>query len=532
MLVMHPAACQAAHTAGAAQSFFPRDHRTTGPQTHSGIPVIDPMTTLPLASDVPAVLDVSTPSVSPVRRVVVIGGGPAGLMAAEVLSSAGPQVSVQVYDAMPSVGRKFLLAGKGGLNLTHSEGPVTFGSRYRERQAQVEPLLTAFGPGHIQAWAKALGVETFVGSSGLVFPKDLKAAPLLRAWLQRLRASGVQFFMRHKWLGWADEGALPDDLPGALRFAAPSGEVLVEADAVLLALGGGSWARLGSDGAWVDILSARGIKTVRLQASNCGFDIAATRAEVSAADPLETRREFLKDLIGQGDAPKPGWTDHFSSKFAGQPFKSVAIRFTDSEGRSFSRTGEFIATATGVEGSLIYAASSLLRDEISKNGSATFLLDLMPHKSAEQVLVEVRHPRGSRSLSSHLKSRLSLEGIKAAMLHELLDKASINDPVKLAHAIKGLPVKLVAARPIDEAISSAGGVLFEGMDADLQAYAAADAPKLPQPVFCAGEMLDWEAPTGGYLLTACFASGVAAGQGVLRHFGLQRPLDGSVQLLK
>ena len=453
-------------------------------------------------------------------------------MAAEVLSSAGPQVSVQVYDAMPSVGRKFLLAGKGGLNLTHSEGPVTFGSRYRERQAQVEPLLTAFGPGHIQAWAKALGIETFVGSSGLVFPKDLKAAPLLRAWLQRLRASGVQFFMRHKWLGWADEGALPDDLPGALRFAAPSGEVLVEADAVLLALGGGSWARLGSDGAWVDILSARGIKTVPLQASNCGFDIAATRAEVSAADPLETRREFLKDLIGQGDAPKPGWTDHFSSKFAGQPFKSVAIRFTDSEGRSFSRTGEFIATATGVEGSLIYAASSLLRDEISKNGSATFLLDLMPHKSAEQVLVEVRHPRGSRSLSSHLKSRLSLEGIKAAMLHELLDKASINDPVKLAHAIKGLPVKLVAARPIDEAISSAGGVLFEGMDADLQAYAAADAPKLPQPVFCAGEMLDWEAPTGGYLLTACFASGVAAGQGVLRHFGLQRPVDGPDQLSK
>ena len=482
------------------------------------------MTTLSHASVV------SAPSESPARRIVVIGGGPAGLMAAEVLASAGSAVSVQLYDAMPSVGRKFLLAGKGGLNLTHSEGPEAFVSRYRERQAQVQPLLAAFGPGDVQAWAKTLGVETFVGSSGLVFPKDMKAAPLLRAWLQRLRASGVQFFMRHRWLGWAEAGVSASAT--ALRFAAPSGEVLVEADAVLLALGGGSWARLGSDGAWVDMLAGRGIQTAPLQPSNCGFDVARTRADADAADPLETRREFLKELIGKGDAPQPGWTEYFSSKFAGQPFKSVAIRFTDSEGRSFSRTGEFIATTTGVEGSLIYAASSLLRDEISKNGSATFLLDLLPHKSPEQVLVEVRHPRGSRSLSSHLKSRLSLEGIKAAMLHELLDKESIHDPVKLAHAIKGLPVRLVAARPIDEAISSAGGVRFEGMDADLQAYAPADAPKLPQPVFCVGEMLDWEAPTGGYLLTACFASGVAAGQGVLRHFGLERNSDGSSQLLK
>ena len=480
------------------------------------------MTTSPLAS-APA-----TTSGLPPLRIVIVGGGPAGLMAAEVLSAAGSGLQISLYDSMPSVGRKFLLAGKGGLNLTHSEGHEAFVSRYRERQAEVQPLLAAFGPADTQAWAKELGVETFVGSSGLVFPKDMKAAPLLRAWLQRLRASGVQFFMRHRWLGWADEGASA----GALRFAAPTGEVLVEADAVLLALGGGSWARLGSDGAWVDILAARGIKTAPLQASNCGFDVASTRPEAVSADPLETRREFLKDLIGKGDDPQPGWTEHFSSKFAGQPFKSVAIRFTDSEGRSFSRNGEFIATATGVEGSLIYAASSLLRDEISHKGSATFFLDLLPHKSAEQVLVEVRHPRGSRSLSSHLKSRLSLEGIKAAMLYELLDKESVNDPVKLAHAIKGLPVKLVAARPIDEAISSAGGVRFEGMDADLRAYASADAPKLPQPVFCAGEMLDWEAPTGGYLLTACFASGVAAGQGVLRHFGLQRNASGPDQLSK
>lgn len=441
-------------------------------------------------------------------------------MAAETLAAAGAAVSVQVYDSMPSVGRKFLLAGRGGLNLTHSEDAEYFLRRYADRTDEMKPMLARFGPQQVRDWAGALGIETFVGSSGLVFPKDMKAAPLLRAWLQRLRASGVQFFMRHRWLGWGDEAASAN----SLRFAAPSGEVLVEADAVLLALGGGSWARLGSDGAWLDLLTARGIKTAPLQPSNCGFDIAGTRAEAAAAEPLETRREFLKELIGKTPAAQPGWTEHFSSKFAGQPFKSVAIRFTDSEGRSFSRTGEFVATATGVEGSLIYAASSLLRDEIAKNGSATFLLDLLPHKSPEQVLVEVRHPRGSRSLSSHLKSRLSLEGIKAAMLHELLDKDAINDPVKLSHAIKGLPVKLVAARPIDEAISSAGGVRFEGMDADLQAYAGADMAKLPQPVFCAGEMLDWEAPTGGYLLTACFASGVAAGQGVLRHFGLERPV--------
>lgn len=449
----------------------------------------------------------STPPVKPLH-VAVIGGGPAGLMAAEVLAGAGPALSVRLYDAMPSVGRKFLLAGRGGLNLTHSEPPEVFMRRYGEHSAPLQPLIASFGPVEVRAWADALGVETFVGSSGLVFPRDMKAAPLLRAWLQRLRSAGVQFSMRHRWLGWADDGAL--------KFATPTGEVLAQADAVVLALGGGSWARLGSDGAWVPLLAGRGVAVAPLQPSNCGFDVAARPAAQTLAQG-ETRREFLKELMGQSPAPQPGWTEHFASRFAGQPFKSVAISFTDSQGRSFSRKGEFVATATGVEGSLVYAASSLLRDEIAAHGSATFLLDLLPDKSPEQVLVEVRHPRGSRSLSSHLKSRLNLDGIKAAMLYELLGKEEIADPVKLAAGIKALPVRLVAARPIDEAISSAGGVKFEALDGQLR---MASGTGLPQPVFCAGEMLDWEAPTGGYLLTACLASGRAAGRGVLDHFSL------------
>ena len=425
----------------------------------------------------------ASPDSSKPFRVAVIGGGPAGLMAAEVLANAGVSgLQVQLHDAMPSVGRKFLLAGKGGLNLTHSEAPEVFVGRYGERSAALQPLLAEFDSAALRAWAEGLGIETFVGSSGRVFPKDMKAAPLLRAWLHRLRASGVQFFMRHRWTGWADDGAL--------KFSSPGRDVRVQADAVVLALGGGSWARLGSDGAWVALLKERGVTVAQLRPSNCGFDVAA-------------------------------WSEHFSSRFAGQPFKSVAISFNDSHGRSFSRKGEFIATATGVEGSLIYAASNLLRDEIAASGNATFTLDLLPDKSAEQVLAEVRHPRGSRSLSSHLKSRLKLDGIKAAMLHELLGKDAVNDPVRLAQAIKALPVTLVAARPLDEAISSAGGVTFDAMNAQGQLQAL---PANLPPVFCAGEMLDWEAPTGGYLLTACFASGYAAGRAALGYV-LKPPIE-------
>ncbi|MDR6890412.1 MULTISPECIES: TIGR03862 family flavoprotein [Variovorax] len=410
------------------------------------------------------------------HTVAVIGGGPAGLMAAEVLSASG--VQVHVYDAMPSVGRKFLLAGRGGLNLTHSEPFDIFMSRFGERRAQLEPMLRQFGPDQVREWAAGLGIETFVGTSGRVFPADMKAAPLLRAWLQRLRAAGVQFHMRHRWLG---EGDAPIDA-AALRFASPAGETTVKADAVVLALGGASWARLGSDGAWAPWLQACGVDIAPLQPANCGFDGA-------------------------------GWSEHFSSRFAGQPFKSVAISFTDSQGRRFARKGEFVATATGIEGSLIYAASALLRDEITAHGSATLLLDLLPDRSAEQVLAAVKHPRGARSLSSHLKSRLGLEGIKAGVLHEVLGREAMQDPAQLAATIKAVPLRLVAARPIDEAISTAGGVRFDALDEGLMATALAG-------VFVAGEMLDWEAPTGGYLLTASMASGAAAARGAIKQMGL------------
>lgn len=304
----------------------------------------------------------------------------------------------------------------------------------------------------------------------------MKAAPLLRAWLHRLRAAGVQFHMRHRWLGDASLAA------ASLRFATPTGEALVKADAVVLALGGASWARLGSDGAWAPWLQARGIDVAPLLPANCGFDGA-------------------------------GWSEHFASRFAGQPFKSVAISFTDSQGRRFARKGEFVATATGIEGSLIYAASALLRDEIAAHGSATLLLDLLPDRSAEQVLAAVKHPRGARSLSSHLKSRLGLEGIKAGVLHEALGREAMQDPAQLAATIKAVPLRLVATRPIDEAISTAGGVRFEALDEGLMAGAVPG-------VFVAGEMLDWEAPTGGYLLTASMASGAAAARGAIRQLGL------------
>ena len=404
------------------------------------------------------------------KKVAVVGGGPAGLMAAETLAAAGAEV--HLYDAMPSVGRKFLLAGRGGLNLTHSEPFERFVLRFGERSAQLAPLLQAFGPDQVRAWAHGLGIETFVGTSGRVFPKDMKAAPLLRAWLHRLRQAGVRFHMRHRWLGWADAQAAAT----ALRFASPDGEAAASFDAVVLALGGASWSRLGSDGAWVPWVAGRGVGVAPLVPANCGFDL--------------------------------GWTPHFAERFAGMPFKSVAIAFSDGHGRSFARKGEFVATATGIEGSLIYAASALLRDEIAERGSATLMLDLLPDRSAEQVRAAVLHPRGARSLASHLKSRLGIEGIKAGVLHEVLGRDEMHAPAKLAQTLKAVPLRLKAARPVDEAISSGGGVRFDALDDQLMAVA------LPG-VFFAGEMLDWEAPTGGYLLTASMASGAAAARGVL-----------------
>ena len=423
--------------------------------------------------------------------VAIIGGGPAGLMAAEVLSRAG--VAVHLFDAMPSVGRKFLLAGKGGLNLTHAEPLEAFITRYGAAQDRVQSLLQHWGPQAVRDWAASLGIETFVGTSNRVFPTDMKAAPLLRAWLHRLRhpedGVPVVFHMRHRWQGWDVGPRRP------LVFVAPSGPVQVQARVTVLALGGASWARLGSDGAWLPWLQAAGVAVSPLVPSNCGFDVAGSAAHGVAQ----------------------GWSTHFSERFAGQPFKSVAIRATDSQGQQFHRKGEFVATATGVEGSLVYAASSLLRDEIARNGQASFDIDLLPDRSAEHVLTQVSHPRGSRSLSSHLKSRLGLDGIKTGILHERLDKAAMNDPARLAQAIKALPITLSATRPIDEAISSAGGVRWDALSPDLMVEA--------QPgLFCAGEMLDWEAPTGGYLLTACMASGVVAGEGVVRHLHQTGPV--------
>ncbi len=431
----------------------------------------------------------------------VIGAGPAGLMAAEVLAGAG--VRVHVFDAMPSVGRKFLLAGKGGLNLTHSEPAEIFNERYGMRQQVLAGLLQDFGAAELRDWAEGLGVKTFIGTSGRVFPVDLKAAPLLRAWLQRLRSQGVQFHMRHRFIGWSAKGAL--------RFSSPAGDTEVQAQAAVLALGGASWARLGSDGAWVPLLTEHSVEVAPLRPANCGFDVLAQ------GPAGETRRDFLRALVGQEPEQTTGWTPHFAERHAGQPLKTVVLEFQTSAGTRFARRGEFVVTATGVEGSLVYAVSALLRDAIAAHGSATFTLDLLPDHSAERVLTEVRHPRGTRSLSSHLKSRLGLEGVKMGLLYEHLGKDGMGDAAALATAIKALPITVVAPRPIDEAISTAGGVTFEALNSVLMLEA------IPS-VFCAGEMLDWEAPTGGYLMTACMASGVRAGRGAAQW--LEQKLSG------
>lgn len=407
-------------------------------------------------------------SVSP--RVRVVGGGPAGLMAAEVIAAAG--ISVDLYDAMPSVGRKFLMAGRGGLNITHAEPVDRFRGRYGTRADLLAPALDAFGARDLQSWMADLGIASFVGSSGRVFPEGMKAAPLLRAWLHRLRSAGVRFHVRHRWLGW--------DLGGALRFDTPDGERTVAVgpgEPVVLALGGGSWAKLGSNGAWVGILAAAGVDVAPLRPANCGFDVA--------------------------------WSDYFCERFAGTPVKNVAARAGNAAGQSGAwRAGEFVITAHGVEGGLVYALSADLRDEIERCGQATLIVDLLPGRDPAWVFAEASHPRGSRSLSSHLQGRLGIKDVKLSLLHECLPKAALADPSALAAAIKALPVPLRAARPLDEAISSAGGVRFGELNDNLML-------RTHPGVFCAGEMLDWEAPTGGYLLTACFATGRHAGQGVL-----------------
>jgi uncharacterized flavoprotein (TIGR03862 family) len=402
------------------------------------------------------------------HSVAVIGGGPAGLMAAEVLVGGGAQVDV--YDAMPSVGRKFLMAGKGGMNITHSEPLERFLARYGVRREHIAPLLAAFGPEALREWIHGLGIATFVGSSGRVFPADMKAAPLLRAWLHRLRTAGVHLHVRHRWLGW--------DTAGALRFATPAGETPVQHDAVVLALGGGSWARLGSDGAWVPLLMQRNVDVAPLRPSNCGFDV--------------------------------GWSDYFRTRYAGQPVKPVVINFAGER-----RQGELVVTEHGIEGGVVYALSAPLREAIAAEGRAVLLLDLVPGREEPRLAADLARPRGRDTFAKHLRRHTGIDGVKAGLVREFLPQEVLADPRRLAAALKALPVPLVAPRPLDEAISSAGGVKFEALDGHLMLRSAPG-------VFCAGEMLDWEAPTGGYLLTACLASGRVAGQGVLDWLAGQR----------
>ncbi|HUA79951.1 MAG TPA: TIGR03862 family flavoprotein [Dyella sp.] len=394
---------------------------------------------------------------------VIVGGGPAGLMAAETARAQG--IDVDLYDAKGSVGRKFLIAGKGGMNLTHGESRPDFDRRYGERAARIGTWLNDFDADALRRWAAGLGVETFVGTSGRVFPSDMKAAPLLRGWVHRLRESGVRFHVHHRWLGWHDDGTL--------RFATTDGERSIRANAVVLALGGGSWPQLGSDGAWQPWLAERGIEVAPLQPSNCGFNV--------------------------------GWSDKFRERFAGAPLKSVVAHWRDASGQVHARQGECVITSAGIEGSLIYALSAHLRDTVARQDRVTLELDLAPDRSLERLLHELCKPRRRRTVSEHLRRNIDMIGVKTALLREVLDPVQLKDGELLARTVHRFPLLLKQPRPIAEAISSAGGVRLEAMNDSLMLTA------LPG-VFCAGEMLDWEAPTGGYLLTACFASGYRAGR--------------------
>ncbi len=400
------------------------------------------------------------------KCVAVIGGGPAGLFAAERLRAAG--LAVDLYEAKGSPGRKFLIAGKGGLNLTHSDPRPLFDSRYRERQAQVADWLDAFDAAALCRWAQGLGVETYVGSSGRVFPVDRKAAPLLRGWVRRLKEQGVRFHVQHHWQGW--------NADGSLRMATEDGETAVHADATVLALGGGSWPQLGSDGGWVPLLQERGVDVAPLQPANCGFDI--------------------------------DWTPHFRQRHAGAPLKPVVAHWQDVHGQEQQLQGECVISDYGIEGSLIYALSADLREQINRDGHAVLHLDLVPGREEARLLADLSRSRRGRSFGEHLRRAAGLDGLRAALVFEVLGKDAGNDVAAVARALKRLPLHLLRARPMAETISTAGGVRLEAMDSNLMLTA------LPG-VFCAGEMLDWEAPTGGYLLTASYASGLRAADGAI-----------------
>ncbi|RED50743.1 TIGR03862 family flavoprotein [Aestuariispira insulae] len=391
--------------------------------------------------------------------VSIIGGGPAGLMAAEALTDY--PCEIHVYDAMPSFGRKFLMAGKSGLNLTHAEAYESFLKRYGARQEKLKGSIDRFPPKLLQEWAAGLGIETFVGSSGRIFPTHYKASPLLRAWLERLDRNGVQFHRRHRWVGWSDHNTLCFETDGSRQEYPTS--------ATILAMGGGSWSKLGSDAAWIPVLERSGIAIQPLRPSNCGFGV--------------------------------DWSDHFRGKFSGEPVKTVCLSTKDTR-----LQGEFVISHRGIEGSAVYALSARLRDQIAQDGKADLYLDLLPDIDEQEIFRRLERPRGADSKANHLRKTLRLKGVKAGLLRELTDKQTFEDNHLLAQAVKALPIPLTQPHPIDEAISTAGGVCFQELNDNLMIR------KRPS-VFCAGEMLDWEAPTGGYLLNACLATGLTAGLG-------------------
>jgi uncharacterized flavoprotein (TIGR03862 family) len=403
---------------------------------------------------------------SPAQHVAIIGAGPAGLMAAEVLAQGG--VTVTVYDAMPSAGRKFLMAGRGGLNLTHSESLSQFLARYREATPHLKAAIEAFPPQALRDWSETLGQETFVGSSGRVFPKAFKASPLLRAWLRRLDATGVKLSLRHRWSGWDEQGRL--------RFQTPDGAVAVEAAATVLALGGASWPRLGSDGVWAETLAAKGVTISPLRPANSGFTVA--------------------------------WSDIFRDRFEGQPLKGVALTL----GRHTVR-GEAIVTRTGIEGGAVYALSAELREAILRDGQATLKIALRPDAGISELTAKLSAAKGKQSFSNFLRKAANLSPVAIGLLQEAAKASGTSlaslSPADLANLINAVPIELTGVAPIARAISTAGGISFSELDGDFMLR------RLPG-VFAAGEMLDWEAPTGGYLLQASFATGVAAGRGALK----------------
>ena len=386
-------------------------------------------------------------------------------MAAEVLSEAG--VGVDVYEAMPSAGRKFLMAGKSGLNISHTGSEHELLMRYHDYSGLFPDQIGAFGPDEVTAWMEGLGMPAHVGPTGRIFPQSMKASPLLRAWLRRLAERGVELHLRHRWTGWT-----PD---GALTFDSPEGQVMLTPAATVFALGGGSWRRLGSDGAWASLFEQAGIDVTPFKPSNCGFTV--------------------------------DWSDRMRERFAGAPVKGVLLSAGDQATRE-----EFAVTARGVESGGVYTLSAILRDEIDTAGSATLWLDLLPDMEAGEIASRLAAAPAKQSLSNRLRKALKLTGVKAALLFECADREALNDPARAAEAIKALPLKLTGAVPLDEAISTAGGVAWNALDDQLML-------KAKPGHFCAGEMIAWDAPTGGYLITACMATGRAAGRGVLEWLG-------------